>query len=145
MMTTLATSRACNTGAYLVLFDGHCAFCRSQAKRLERWASNGTPIVTRDFQAPGALDDLPGLTLDDCMKAMRLVAPDGRIFAGAEAVARLLATRLIAAPFAYLYYVPGLRLLFEMLYAWVAKRRYALAKARRTVTCDGTTCSIHFE
>lgn len=127
---------------YLVLFDGQCAFCTAQAKRLEGWAAHGAPITTRDFQMPGALDGLP-LTHDECMKAMRLVAPDGRIFAGAEAVARLLATRI--GPLAYLYYVPGLRSILELAYAWVAKRRYAIARKHRTVTCDGTTCSIHYE
>jgi len=129
--------------SYVVLFDGHCPFCRAQAARLARWSHRGVPIETRDFQEPHALEAFPGLTHAECMAAMQLVAPGGRVYAGAEAVARLLATR----PFgfvAYLYYVPLIRWLCERLYRFVAKRRYRLAQRRRVVHCDGTTCSVHF-
>lgn len=130
-------------GHWVVLFDGHCPFCTAQAARLRGWSANGAAIETVDFQRDGALERFPTLTHAECMAAMRLVAPDGRIFAGAEAVARLLATRWYGIV-AFVYYVPIVRALCEALYAAVAKRRYRVAHAKRTITCDGTTCSIHY-
>lgn len=130
--------------SFVVLYDGACPFCTKQAARLASWRAAGAPIAARDFQADGALDDFPGLTHDACMAAMQLVAPDGRVFAGAEAVARLVMTRPILGLLAWLYYVPLVRALFERAYRFVAVRRYRLARRRRTVHCDGTTCSVHF-
>ncbi len=128
----------------VVLYDGHCPFCRKQADRLLRWATRGARIEVRDFQQPHALDDFPGLTQAQCMDAMRLVAPDGRVYSGAEAVARVMMTRPLLRPLAYVYYLPLLRRVLERAYRFVARRRYTAAKRARLVHCDGTTCSVHF-
>ena len=131
------------TVSYVVLFDGHCPFCRAQAGRLARWSDRGVVIETRDFQEPGVLDAYPTLTHEQCMASMQLVGPDGHVWSGAEAVARLLMTRPFGL-FAWLYYVPLLRWICDLAYRFVAKRRYRIAQRKRTIHCDGTTCSVHF-
>src|SRR5215467_9179201 len=75
----------------LLLYDGHCRFCTRSAKALARRVGRGR-ILPRDFQEDGVLAKLPGVTYEACMKRMHLVHPDGRVFAGAEAVARAFAT-----------------------------------------------------
>jgi predicted DCC family thiol-disulfide oxidoreductase YuxK len=97
-----------------------------------------------DFQRPGALDRFPGLTHDDCMQAMQLVTPGGRVYHGAEAIARAFATRRVIGQVAYLYYVPGLRQLLNWLYGRVAANRYRImGKALAHGECEGGTCALH--
>jgi len=127
-------------GHYVVLYDGQCKLCTAGSQRLVGMARRGA-VERVDFQAPGALDGFPGLTHDACMKQMVLVAPDGRIFGGFEAAVRALATRPIVGWIAYLYYVPGIRQLCDVLYRWIAAHRYRLfGKAE----CDSRTCAVHF-
>ena len=125
-------------GTYLVLFDGHCAFCRAQYQRLLALAKPHA-ITARDFQQPGALDDLPGLDHETCMRAMALVAPDGAITTGAEAVATALATRPWLKPALWLYRIPPFTQIADRLYAAIARRRYRLMRP----TCDGDVCTLH--
>ncbi len=127
-----------------ILFDGHCAFCRAQAERLRAWSTPARPLELVDFQADGALERFPMLTHAQCMAAMQMVTPSGRVFGGAEAVARLVLTRWWGF-FAWGYYLPGVRQLADYAYRAVAKRRYLLAKKKRVIVCDGETCSAHFE
>jgi predicted DCC family thiol-disulfide oxidoreductase YuxK len=75
---------------------------------------------------------------------MALVTPTGHIYRGAEAIAHVLATR----PFgrlAYIYYLPGLRLLCDATYALVAAARYRLrGRIIAEHGCDGGTCALHY-
>jgi predicted DCC family thiol-disulfide oxidoreductase YuxK len=99
-----------------------------------------------DFQQPGALDQYPGLTHDDCMKQMFLVAPDGRLYAGFEAAVQAVATRSVIGWIAYLYYIPGLRQFFDLTYRFIAARRYRLfGKRIATSECESGTCVLHSE
>jgi predicted DCC family thiol-disulfide oxidoreductase YuxK len=124
----------------IVLFDGHCRFCTRSAKAIARRFGTDK-VTTRDFQEPEVLADYPGVTHEACMKRIHLVTPEGRVFAGAEAFARLFATVRIVGPVAFLYYVPGLRQLAELTYTLVARARYRLFG--RTQQCDGGTCHLH--
>jgi len=71
----------------------------------------------------------PGLARPALERAMHLVAPDGRVFVGAEGIAPLL--RLLprggiwAAPLA----LPGANRLAGAVYRWVARRRHRLGCA----------------
>src|SRR5678815_5761699 len=92
----------------VVLYDGRCRFCVAGARRLASLARPGA-IEMRDFQVPGVLAAYPQLTYEACMRAMQLVTTDGRVYEGAEAVARVLMTRPVLGVVARLYYVPGVR------------------------------------
>lgn len=127
-------------GRYVVLYDGHCRLCTAGSQRLLRLARRGS-VERIDFQAPGALDPFPGVTHDACMQQMMLIAPDGRIWTGFEAAVRAVATRRIVGWVAYLYYVPGIRQLCDLLYRWIAANRYRLFG--KTECADGA-CAVHF-
>jgi protein-S-isoprenylcysteine O-methyltransferase Ste14/predicted DCC family thiol-disulfide oxidoreductase YuxK len=140
----VAPERTTPPGVYVVLYDGRCRFCTRQSRNLVRLARPGA-LEARDFQEPGVLDRFPGLTHEACMRAMHLVCPDGRVFAGFEAAVRAVATRPVVGWVAYLYYLPVLRLALDVLYALVARYRYRLmGKAVAADACEGGTCSLHF-
>jgi predicted DCC family thiol-disulfide oxidoreductase YuxK len=135
-------------GAPVALYDGHCSFCTSQALSLARMARGA--IVTRDFQAAGVLDAFPGLTHAHCMVELKLVAKDGRIYGGAEAVVRALRLgRPILGRLAMGYYIPGVRQLSNWAYRFVARNRYRLfgvtAAKKGQPACDGDSCAVHFQ
>jgi predicted DCC family thiol-disulfide oxidoreductase YuxK len=124
----------------IVLFDGDCRFCTRTAHDIQRRFGRDR-IALRNFQEPGALDAYPGVAFDAAMKKLHVVAPGGRVFAGAEALARLVAGVRLVGWLAYVYYVPGIRQLADLAYALVAKHRYRLFG--RTERCDGGTCHLH--
>lgn len=125
---------------HVVLYDGHCKFCSAGARKLLRLARPGA-IELRNFQQPGVLDAIPQLTHEQCMKQMYLVTPDGRTYGGFEAAVQAVATRPLLGKAAYLYYVPGLRLLLDALYRLIAANRYRLMGKQEA--CDGGTCALH--
>jgi predicted DCC family thiol-disulfide oxidoreductase YuxK len=131
-------------GKYILLYDGHCPFCRKQSKNLQVLARPGT-LVTSDFQEPGVLERFPALSHDACMKAMHLVMPDGRVFRGVEAAVRAIATRRVIGWLAYLYYLPGFRQLCDALYAFLAAHRYQFwGRTLAQEQCEHGACSVHF-
>lgn len=130
-----AVRRTTPPGRAIVLYDGACRFCVAASQRMAGVAPRGA-VERRDFRAPGALDDLPGLDATACEEALHLVTADGRVAAGAEAVARLVAMRPLGRVVAALYFVPGLRQVADAAYRWIARRRARLFG--RTGACDGT-------
>lgn len=124
----------------VVLYDGHCRFCSAQMRNLLRLARPGA-IEGVDFQAEGVLERFEGLSFEECMEAMHLVQPNGRVFRGMEAAVRAVLTRPILGAVAWLYYLPGIRQALDALYRWIAKRRYAIAGRQ---ACDDDACAVHF-
>jgi predicted DCC family thiol-disulfide oxidoreductase YuxK len=123
-----------------VLYDGHCRFCTASASAVARLFGTER-VVLEDFQAPGVLGHYQGISYDACMKEMHVVTPDGRVFAGAEAFARLLMQVRGIGVLGRVYYVPGLRQLADGVYALIAKYRYRVLG--RTADCDSGTCHLH--
>jgi predicted DCC family thiol-disulfide oxidoreductase YuxK len=141
-MTTLKQTTP--PGKYVVLFDGLCKLCTAGSKKLIGLAKHGA-VEAVNFQEMGALARFPGITHEECMKAMFLVTPDGRVYQGFEAAVRAVASRVWLRPFAYLYYVPGFRQLCDWLYARVAANRYRImGKTVAEEGCEGGTCALHF-
>jgi predicted DCC family thiol-disulfide oxidoreductase YuxK len=124
----------------IMLYDGGCRFCTSSAMALAR-RFGPKRIETRDFQNEGVLAAFPGVSYEACMKKMHVVFPNGAVYAGSEAFARVFSTVRWVGWLAYLYYVPGIRQLADLGYALIAKYRYRLFG--RTDTCEGGTCHLH--
>jgi predicted DCC family thiol-disulfide oxidoreductase YuxK len=127
---------------WVFLYDGHCRFCVGSAARMRSLTRRGV-LTLRDFQKPGVLAEYPALTLDQCMRQAQLVAPDGRVFEGMEAVVRALMTRSVLGAFARLYYVPGIRQAANAFYAWIAANRYQLFGRTAAGVCDDEACAVH--
>lgn len=110
----------------VVVYDGACRFCRAQMGWIARRAAAG------DFefvpsQSAELLTRFPQLRGEEFNAGLRLVAADGGVQRGADAVYRI-ARRLRGWRWvALLYRVPGLTWLARRAYALVAARRYRLA------------------
>jgi predicted DCC family thiol-disulfide oxidoreductase YuxK len=77
------------------------------------------------------------------MREAQLVAPDGRVYAGMEAVVRALMTRPLLGSLARIYYVPGIRQGANAFYAWIAANRYRLFGRTAAGACGDDACAIH--
>jgi predicted DCC family thiol-disulfide oxidoreductase YuxK len=128
----------------VVLFDGNCRFCSAQARRITRRFPRA--LLAENFQEPAVLAkyEARGVTYDECMRQMQLVSRNGRVYGGAEAVARILIRGVpIVGLVAYFYYVPGVRQIANALYRMIAKYRYRIANEKEPCT-DGT-CKLHMD
>ncbi len=123
-----------------VLYDGSCRFCTRSAHLVQRRFGRER-VALRNFQEAGALEPYPSVTHEAAMKKMHVVMPDGRVFAGAEAFARILAASSRLGRLALLYYVPGVRQLADLGYWLVARYRYRLMS--RSEPCEDGTCHLH--
>jgi predicted DCC family thiol-disulfide oxidoreductase YuxK len=128
-------------GTPVVLFDGDCDFCAAQASTLHRLCNGRFRL--RSFHGDGVLDDYPGLGHDDCMQEIKMIATDGRIFGGAEAVIRAIERgHRVLGKLLFFYYLPGIRHLADRMYAGVAARRYSLGR-RTPDECHTGHCRRH--
>ncbi len=122
----------------LALYDGDCVFCTAQAERARRLSGGRLRIAPLQT----ALADVPWVDPEEAVKALQLVDRDGRVYAGAAAVVRLLRlTRPALGVLALPYHLPGVRWLADRAYDAVAARRYAIA-GRTDDGCADGACGV---
>ena len=129
--------------ADVVIYDGHCRFCTNQVQRLARWDGKGR-LAVLSLHDPEVAKRYPQLSYDDMMKQMYVVAPKGRLYAGAAAFRYL--TRRIPRlyPFAPPMHIPFSLPMWQWLYRQVAIRRYKIA-GKTGESCDGDACAVHLK
>jgi predicted DCC family thiol-disulfide oxidoreductase YuxK len=125
----------------IALYDGQCPFCTREARRLERRV--GGRVRSMDLHTPGLLAQ-HGIEREAAMEALHLVEPDGRVYRGAEAVARAVVKLPVAGLVGWLYYLPGLRWLVDRSYRRIAAARYRLWGKTQPEGCDSGACELHF-
>ncbi len=120
----------------VLVFDGDCAFCTTCVRVAERYlrqtlASGGWDAVAYQFADLAELDARAGgrgeVSAERAGREVLWVTPGGRVYGGAQAVARLL-MRSGGAP-AYLGGLLALapvRPVAELAYRWVAANRHRL-------------------
>jgi glyoxylase-like metal-dependent hydrolase (beta-lactamase superfamily II)/predicted DCC family thiol-disulfide oxidoreductase YuxK len=133
-VTALAEVQA-GAARFRVLYDGQCEICQSCVAWLRTLDRAGrTDCVPIDPETLAAID--PRLRLDECLRQLHVVTPEGAILVGWDAVARLArlfpSTWLIGA----LGSTIGFRSLGRLLYGFVARNRFALSK------CRGGSCRV---
>jgi predicted DCC family thiol-disulfide oxidoreductase YuxK len=132
-----------NPQADIVIYDGHCRFCRAQVERLARWDRGGKRLAFLSLHDPEVKKRFPDLSYDQLMEEMYVVDQRGRRHAGAAAF-RYLTTRLprlyVLAP---LLHLPFTLPLWRWGYRQVAKRRYRFGKTADA--CDDGSCRVHFK
>jgi predicted DCC family thiol-disulfide oxidoreductase YuxK len=125
----------------LILYDGACKLCTAQAKNLQKLAKGRV----RSEALQTALKRFPEISEAEALREIKMVAEDGRVFGGAEAIVQLINKGYpIWGKLLYPYYVPGLRFLADKSYAWVARNRYRLfGKASKEACAEA--CAIHYK
>jgi len=109
-----------------LIYDGECGFCRSSVDLARSWDREHR-LDTVPFQDQERVAAF-GIPLPALAAAMHLVLPDGRVFAGADAVPeilRLLPGKRWLAP---LFRLPGVLPVARRLYGWIARRRRCLVR-----------------
>ena len=126
--------------ADVVIFDGHCRFCRSQIARIHRADGTNNRLAFVSLHDPMVKQRWPDLSHDQLMAEMTIIDTAGNRYGGAGAF-RYLTRRLprwwILAP---IMHFPGIMILASWAYQQIAKRRYLWGKTEK---CDDGNCAIH--
>jgi acetyl esterase len=113
----------CATEAWLptLIYDGECGFCRQAVERVRRWDREHR-LRYVPFQDESAVARF-GIALPALAAAMHLVLPDGRVYAGADAVPEL--GKLLPGKrwWVWGFAVPGVRPVARRVYRRIAERR----------------------
>ena len=112
-----------------VVYDGSCGLCRDMVGLVSR-QDPGHRIALVPFQDEAQVTAL-GLALPSVAAALHLVLPDGRVFAGADAVEELSKLLRGFRWAALMFALPGVRPIARRVYGWVARRRHCLAPMPR--------------
>lgn len=105
----------------VLVYDGFCGFCRRWVERLERWGLTGVELIPS--QRRGERSDLPAISDAQVDREMILVLPDGRVLGGGQAMSALWRRVPRLKLIAWLLALPGISLLRDLGYRWVAARR----------------------
>ncbi|NTU79778.1 MAG: DUF393 domain-containing protein [Chloroflexales bacterium] len=122
---------------YTMLYDGNCRICSSQARTVAAYNDDGL-IEVLDMNTPEARARFPQVTPAMAQREMHLVAPDGTLYRGAEAVRETLLRLPSLRGLGELMRLPGAMILARPLYDWVARNRYILGG--RVEPCEDGTC-----
>jgi predicted DCC family thiol-disulfide oxidoreductase YuxK len=112
-----------------VIYDGDCDLCRQAIARVRAWDREGQLDYVA-FQEASV--QRFGIELPALAAAMHLVLPDGRVFAGADAVPRLLKRLPGKRWLAALFSVPGVLPVARRVYRRIAERRHCLIRGLPT-------------
>ncbi|MGH7539120.1 MAG: thiol-disulfide oxidoreductase DCC family protein [Gemmatimonadales bacterium] len=104
-----------------LIYDGECGMCRFAVARVRVWDREHR-IALVPFQDQQAVARF-GIGLPALAAAMHLVLPDGRVYAGADAVPEILKILPGKRWFAWGFAVPGVRPIARYVYRRIAERR----------------------
>ena len=112
-----------------LVYDADCAMCRASALWLMRRAMAAGQLEILPCRSGPRRARFPQLTEEQCMRAMQLILPDGRILEGADAVPELL-TRIPRWRWAVpVLALPGVRPAARRVYGWIAANRMRISCA----------------
>jgi len=109
-----------------LIYDGECGICQQAVALLKRWDREHV-LRFVPFQDGAAVARF-GMALPALAAAMHLILPDGRVYAGADAVPELLRLFPRKRWLAPLFRIPGVLPIARRTYAWIAARRHCLVR-----------------
>ena len=112
----------------VLVYDGDCSFCRLW---IERWRDlTGDRVRYEPFQQAAA--QYPQFPRENFARAVQMILPDGRCFSAAHAVFQTLTFVPGCAWMLWLYqHLPGVAMVTEFLYRFVARNRNPLYRLTR--------------
>ena len=114
-----------------LIFDGRCGFC-ARAVYLTRRLDRHQRVRLHPYQRPGVREEF-GLTREQVQDAVWLL-DDGQVLSGAAAINGVLDVSLGTRIFLRIYRLPGMRVLQERIYRFIADNRHRLPG--RTPWCE---------
>ncbi len=120
-----------------LIYDGECPFCRRAAVWAMKHARNDA-LETLPCQHEDRERRFPEISREQCLAAMRLVTPEGRVYSGEQALPPLMDLMTGWRWMARILRLPGIRHASPAAYRWFANHRYALAALagqRRDTPC----------
>ena len=105
-----------------LFFDGACGMCTRSKDFLLRFDRTGK-IHTEPLQGAGVAERL-GVAPENLLDAVRWIDSTGTIYHGAEAVNAALATAIGTRIPLWVYRIPGIRFIEDVVYQWVVDHRY---------------------
>lgn len=118
---------------YTLVFDGQCRICNPLADVVRRW-DRDQRIEVVPSQARGLMARFPWIPREAYGKAIQLVGPGGATWQGAAAVEQLLGILPRGRLIAWVFHVPGIRVLADRIYRWVARNRYRMGCGEHCVS-----------
>ena len=125
--------------AYVLIYDGHCKFCRANV----RWISSVDQgkVAYVSLHDPIVAQRWPDLTHEQLMEHLYIIDGNDK-YAGAAAF-RFLSRKLVAFwPLMPLMHIPGSLPLWQFGYDRVASIRYRFG---RIEDCENGSCQVHFD
>jgi predicted DCC family thiol-disulfide oxidoreductase YuxK len=126
-----------SSGRDKLIFDGACGFCRASLARILALDPFGR-IEPVDFRSQDVSGLHPLLTPKACHARIHLLENSGRLSGGFAAMRRLSSRLPLAWPLAPLLNLPGLRIIGDPVYDWVARNRLNLL--HRFQACQDNSC-----
>lgn len=123
----------------MLIYDGSCPVCQ----RARNWLAARVSPYALDFvpcQSSEVARRAPSVSPAACMEALHLVMPDGSVYAGVEALPRVLRFTQRWRWLAGFLDAPVVRHLSPFFYRWFARHRYALS-AFMSNHAHGERCS----
>ena len=120
-----------------IIYDGECNFCVNGIRRIQRKAQADQFIYT-PRQTPELQTLYPQLEAVRSKAGMRFIAPDGRVYCGADAVYQIYRRLGKYRYITWVYLVPVIRTLLKGTYWFISKNRSRLGRS----SCESGTCSV---
>jgi len=112
-------------GKLVIIYDGGCGSCRDAVRRLAYFDNTGA-LEMLDLHDPATRIRFAALSFDALMFELHAVDDRGRVYRGARGVNEILRRQRGPRRFAaLLWYVPGVALISDRVYKFVAARRFS--------------------
>lgn len=118
--------------SYFLIYDDACPICIKASQQVKRLDDLGV-LNLIPLSVTAAPAGRPALSPEKMASQMHLVCSDGRVWAGADAVARLASVCPRSRPLGRFLLLPGVRQVARLVYGRVAQHRLKLARLIRAV------------
>ncbi|BBH19278.1 redox protein [Paenibacillus baekrokdamisoli] len=143
MSKRLDTSKRKRDKLY-VIYDGTCNLCLTSVRRLKELRSNAILRFVSIQSLEDSYEEIPGIdsvSHERLMSKIHVIEQNGHIYAGADGIIRILRTVRGFAWLALFYRVPGMRGVADVLYRFIATKRYDWF-GKTDESCENGACNL---